>query len=184
MTLSRTQVLEWFKKFEEGKEVIEDDPSPGRPRKSKTDGNIEKIREIIRKNWCLSIRAIAELVNIDKKTVWKILHENLQMKKVCAKMVPKLHTPEQQETRLNMCVEILENIENDPKFLENVITCDESGFFQYDPETKRQFMHWKSLSSPRQKKHGWASPNSKQWLFFFRYPRNFLHRMGTWRSNC
>ena len=45
----------------------------------------------------------------------------------------------------------MENIENDTKFLENVMTCDESWFFQYDPETKRQFMHWKSPSSLRQK---------------------------------
>ena len=121
--------------------MIEDDPRIGRPRTSKTDGNVEKIREIIRKNRCLSIRAIAELVNIDKETVRQILHENLQMKKVCAKMVPTLFTPEEKETRLNICVDILENIENGPKFLENVLTFDESWFFQYDPETKRQSMH-------------------------------------------
>ena len=60
--------------------------------------------------------------------------------------------PEQKDTRLNICVEILEYIENDPKFLENVITCDESWFFQYAPDTKRQSMDWKSSSSPRQKK--------------------------------
>ena len=92
-------------------------------------GTLKKIREIIRKNRCLSIRAIAELVNIDKETVWQILHENLQMKKVCAEMVPKLLTSEQKKTGLNICVDILENIENDPKCLENVITCDESWFF-------------------------------------------------------
>ena len=63
------------------------------------------------------------------------------MKKVFAKIVPKLLILEQKETRFNICVEILENIENDPKVLENVITCDEWRFFQYDPETKRQSMH-------------------------------------------
>ena len=68
-SLSRTQVFEWFKKFKEGREVIEDNPRPGRQRTSKSDGNVKKIREIIRKNRCLSIRAIAGLVNIDKETV-------------------------------------------------------------------------------------------------------------------
>ena len=48
--LSCTQVFEWFKKFKEGREVIEDDPQPGRPRTLKTDGNVKKIRGIIRKN--------------------------------------------------------------------------------------------------------------------------------------
>ncbi|EZA60808.1 hypothetical protein X777_13641 [Ooceraea biroi] len=37
-----------FKKFKEGREEIEDDPRPGRPRTSKTDGNIEKVSEIAR----------------------------------------------------------------------------------------------------------------------------------------
>ena len=75
-SLSRTQVFEWSKKFKEGREVVADDPCPGRPGTSKTDGNVERICEIIRKNRCLSIRAIAELMNIDKETVLQILHEN------------------------------------------------------------------------------------------------------------
>jgi len=53
---------------------------------------------------------------------------------------------------MNICVDILQNTENDPNFLENVITCNESWFSQYDPESRLQSMHWKSPSSPRQKK--------------------------------
>ena len=101
------------------------------------------------------------------------------MKKVCAKMMPKLLTPEQKETRLNICVVILKNIENDVKFLENVITCDELWFFQYDPETKRQAMHWKSPSSRRQKKARMSKSRFKAMMIFFRYPRNCSHRMDT-----
>ena len=103
------------------------------------------------------------------------------MKKVYAKTVPNLLlTPEQKETRLNICFDILENIQNDPKFLEKVMTCDESWFFQYDPETKRQSMHWKSPSSPRQKK-AWMSKSKfkAMMIVFFLYPRNCSHRMGT-----
>jgi len=57
---------------------------------------------------------------------------------------------------MNICADILQNIENDPNFLDNVITCDESWFFPYHPESKHQSMHWKSPSSPRQKK-AWQS---------------------------
>ena len=74
------------------------------------------------------------------------------MKIVCSKMVPRLLTPDQKEIRMNICADILQNIGNDPNLLENIITCDESWFFQYDPESKHQSMHWKSPSSPRQKK--------------------------------
>ena len=71
--LSLTQVLEWFK---EGREEIGDDQRPGRPSTSKTDGNIEKVGEIVRQNRRLSIRAVAELISIDKETGQQILHNS------------------------------------------------------------------------------------------------------------
>ena len=79
--LSRAQVFDWFKRFREGREEIGDDQRPGRPSTSKTGANIEKVGEILRQNRRLSIRAVAELVNIDKETVRQILHNNFNMKK-------------------------------------------------------------------------------------------------------
>lgn len=52
--------------------------------------NIEKIDKIIWQNRRLSFRAVAEMVNIDKENLYTILVENLSMKKVCTKMVPKI----------------------------------------------------------------------------------------------
>jgi hypothetical protein len=84
------------------------------------------------------------------------------MKKVFPKMAPRILTPEQKETPLNICADILQNTENDPNFLGNVISCDESWGFQYDPETKRKSMHWKRPRSQRKKKHGRTSQISKK----------------------
>ena len=132
--LSRTQVFEWFKRFKEGREEIWDDQRSSRPSTSKTDANIEKVGEIVQQNHRQSIQAVAELINIDKETVRQILHNNFNVKKVFfLKIVPRLLTPERKEIWMNICADILQNIENDPNFLENIITCDESWFFQYDP---------------------------------------------------
>ncbi|GFY13863.1 putative mariner transposase [Trichonephila clavipes] len=141
-----------YKRFKDGRQDVEDDSRPGRPSTSKTDENVEKVASLIRSDRRLSIRAIAETVNIDKECVRQILHDNLNMQKVCAKMVPKILTFEQQATRKNVSTDILDAIKNDPNLLEKVITCDESWFFTYDPETKRQSMHWKTPTSPRAKK--------------------------------
>jgi len=122
--LSCTQVFEWFKRFKEGREEIGHDQRHGRPSTPKTDANIEKVGEIVRQNRRLSILAVAELNNTDKETVRQILRNNFNMKKVCSKMVPRLITAEQREIRMNICADIPQNIENDPNFLENVITCD------------------------------------------------------------
>ncbi|GFU42261.1 putative mariner transposase [Trichonephila clavipes] len=111
---------------EDGRQDVEDDSWPDRPSTSKTDENVEKVASLIRSDRRLSIRAIAETVNIDKECVRQILHDNLNMQKVRAKMVPKILTFEQQATRKNVCTDILDAIKNDPNLLEKVITCDES----------------------------------------------------------
>ena len=90
-------------------------------------------------------------------------------------MVPRLLTPDQKEIRMNICADILQNIENDPNLLENTITCDESWFFQYDPESKRQSMHWKSPSSPKQKKAQQSKSKFKALMIFFFDIRGIVH---------
>jgi len=109
-------VLAWFKRFKEGREDIGDDKRPGFPSTPKTEANIEKVGEIVQQNRCLSILAVAELINLDKETVRQILH-NFNMKNVCSEMVLRFPTPEQKEIRMNICDDILQNIESDPNFL-------------------------------------------------------------------
>ena len=45
-----TQTYEWWKRFKEGRTSVDDDPRSGRPSTSKTDDNVEKVREVIRSN--------------------------------------------------------------------------------------------------------------------------------------
>ena len=66
-------------------------------------------------------------------------------------MVPKLLSDEQQECRKELCLDLLQRIENERDFLNLIITSDETWIFTYDPETKRKSMQWMSTSSPRQK---------------------------------
>lgn len=165
--LSRARVFEWFKMFREGREDCKDDERPGRPRTSKTDFNVEKVTELIRKDRRLSLRAIAEQLNISKDVVSQILHDHLNMRKVCAKMVPRLLSQDQKDCRVNICADVLERIENDPTYLERVVTCDETWIFQYDPETKRQSLHWKSPNSPRAKKARMSKSKFKAMVIVF-----------------
>jgi [histone H3]-lysine36 N-dimethyltransferase SETMAR len=173
--LSRTQIFEWYKRFKDGRESFEDDERSGRPRTSITDSNVEKVKEVIRKDRRLGVRAIAELTHINRESVRRILVEELDMKKVCAKMVPRLLTPEQKECRMNISADILESIERDPNFLERVVTCDETWIFQYDPETKRQSMHWKSKNSPRMKKARMSKSRFKAMLIVFFDIKGVIH---------
>jgi transposase len=106
--MSRARVSEWHKRFMEDREEVEDDERPGRPSTSKTEENVEKISEIVRKDRRLSIRMISEMVNMDKETVRQIFHDRLNMRKVCAKLVPKNLTQEQKDNRKNICSDIMD----------------------------------------------------------------------------
>ena len=151
-SMSRTRVFEWHKRFLEGREDVEDDLKSGRPSTAKTDANIERVRELVHRDRRFTIRIMADELGMDKESVRSILVDTLGMRKVCAKMVPRLLTQEQKDRRLNVCQDILQQLEMDNKFLEKVITGDESWIFQYDPETKRQSRQWKTPTSPRPKK--------------------------------
>ena len=89
-----------MKRFSEGKENVTDEERSGRPATSRTEENIVKVRQILHENRRLTVRSIAEQVNIDRETVRKILTEDLDIRKVCAKMVPKELTEEQNQRRV------------------------------------------------------------------------------------
>ena len=100
-------------------------PRCGRPATSKTGENIEKVREKVRCDRCLTVRMIAEEFHFNKDTVRNVTTENLATRKIGAKMVPKILTDEQKDRRMQVCQEILQHIEDEPDLLERVIRGDE-----------------------------------------------------------
>jgi hypothetical protein len=90
---------------------------------------------------------IADELNINECTVHRTVTQDLKMRKVGAKMVPKNLNDNQKGRRNEVSAEMLERRETEPDFLNRVITVYESWFFEYDPETKRQ----SEEMSPRQK---------------------------------
>ena len=54
---------------------------------------------------------------MDGESFRQILREELNMRKVCAKMVPKLLSDEQKERRKELCLDLLQHTENEPHLL-------------------------------------------------------------------
>jgi DNA-directed RNA polymerase sigma subunit (sigma70/sigma32) len=92
--LKKTAVYKWVTRFSEGRESVTDKVRLGWPATSRTEENIAKIRQIARENRRLTVSSIAEQANIDRETVRKILTQDLDTRKVCAKTVPKELTEE------------------------------------------------------------------------------------------
>nr|XP_045001723.1 protein GVQW3 isoform X1 [Jaculus jaculus] len=85
--MSRARVFDWHKRFKEGREDIRDDARSGRPITHRTDENIRKVKDLVCSNRQLTVRMMAEELNLDKETVRLILKENLNMRKVSAKVI-------------------------------------------------------------------------------------------------
>lgn len=76
--------------------------------------------------------------------------------------MPKMLTAEQKQLRVDVSEDILDCVRNDPNFLKNVITGDETWVYGHDPETKVQSSQWKHSSSPEaENKHDKCIAKSK-----------------------
>ena len=75
--MSRLRVFEWCKRFKEGREDVEDDPRSGRPSTPRTDVNIKHVRQMLQKDRRLTVRMIADELDLGKSQVWQIITQDL-----------------------------------------------------------------------------------------------------------
>jgi len=75
--------------FKRGNFSTCDAPRPGRPKTVTTPEIIEKIHELILEDHRITAKSIAEQLGISREVVGSIIHEDLDMRKLSAKWVPK-----------------------------------------------------------------------------------------------
>ena len=129
--------------------------------------NVECVRQKVRSNRRLTVRMIADELGMNSEREWRINTEDLGMRKICAKMVPRLLNEGQKERRVQVCKDILEQLETKHNLLKRVVTGNESWIFQYDPFTKRRSLEWKSALSPRPQKARVFKSKTKVMLITF-----------------
>jgi hypothetical protein len=88
--LSRARVFDWYKSFKEGRTSVENLSHERRPATSVNDENIEKVKEIVLENRRVTEREIASELGISNGSAHTIIHDVLGMRRVCARLVPKL----------------------------------------------------------------------------------------------
>ena len=105
---------------------------------------------------------VAEQLGISRERVGSIIHEDLDMRKLSAKLVPKSLNADQKRHRCQSSEQLLEFFRRDPNdFLSQLVTMDETSLYHYDPETKQQSMEWRHSGSPRPKSSECKNPLEK-----------------------
>ena len=132
---------------------MEDDHRRGKPSTSRTDKNVERLRQKIRSDRRLTVRMIADELGMNIERVWRFITKDLGMRKICAKMVPNMLNKGRKERRVQVCQDILEQLETEPNLLKRVAIGDESWIFEYDPLTKRQSLERKDVRALNERAH-------------------------------
>ena len=170
-----TQIKEWYNRFKQGQTSVESKPRSGRPSTSRNEELIENVRQIVENDRRITINEITEEVGISTGSVHTILTEDLAMRRVSAKFVPKLLVEQQKQQRLDIAQDMLNCANSDSDFMKTIITGDETWVYGYDPETKFQSSQWKHQTSPRPKKARQVRSNVKVMLTCFFDSNGIVH---------
>jgi hypothetical protein len=174
--MSQSKTFLWYKRFKDGRTSVNDDERSGRQSTSTPPQNIAKVHETILADRSRTIHDICEIVGLSYGTVQCILADNLNVRHISAKFVPRLPSDDQKAHRISVCRELKQQTRDDPNFISNIITGDETWVYAYDPETKQQSSQWKSPNSPWPKKVRQVRSNVKSILIVFFDIQGIVHK--------
>jgi histone-lysine N-methyltransferase SETMAR len=86
---SFSTIKKWAAEFKRGRTSLEDDPREGRPKSATPPEIIEQVHDMLSDDRWMKAREIAETIGISKERVGYILHEEMYMKKLCARWVAR-----------------------------------------------------------------------------------------------
>ncbi|GFX72220.1 histone-lysine N-methyltransferase SETMAR [Trichonephila clavipes] len=142
----------WSARFRSGRESVGDVQRPGQANTVKTSDLIDKVDDLVRSDWRVTLRMLALKVDVSYGNVWTIVQDRLRFRRVFAAWVPKQLTDPQKELRMGLALQHLFRYQEDPAFMKRIVTGDETWGHHYEPETKRDSMLWKHALSPPPKK--------------------------------
>jgi hypothetical protein len=86
-TVGRTQAFDWFSKFKSGLISVKDADHSGHPMASKTDENMDKVKELVFENRKITIHEVANMLAISFGSVQSNLKDNLPVHHTAMKFV-------------------------------------------------------------------------------------------------
>jgi hypothetical protein len=150
--MSQSKTFLWYKRFKDGQMSIDNDERSVWPLTSTTPENIAKVRKAILADRRQTIHDAYEIVGLSYGTIQRILVDNLNMRHIFARFVPRLLSDDQKAHHVSVCREFKQQARDNPTFISNIIAGDETWVYCYDPETKQQSSQRKSPNSARPKK--------------------------------
>jgi len=97
----------WVRQFKEGRTSCENKPKEPRPRTSRSKDMIARVEQMVMEDRRLTVKQIAANARISVGSLDTILHEDLKMRKVSARWVPRMLANENKASHVAMCQAML-----------------------------------------------------------------------------
>ena len=128
-----------FRQFQCNQFTVQHAPRSDRPSTSLTKQTIDARRKIIEDDPHSTYQQIEAILGISSTTINSIIHDYLNLRKVCGGWIPHALTDDQKQLPLQFCRHSLKRFEeNRSRHVFDIITGDESCFYHYDPQLKEQ----------------------------------------------
>ena len=88
--INRASVFEWHKRFKEGMESVRYNERCGRSKEVRTPELVGQIKNFMDKDRRVSIKTISAQFEVSMGTVHTIIRDELKMRKICARFVPRV----------------------------------------------------------------------------------------------
>ena len=137
----------WVANINAGTFTMEKGVSPGRPRGTRTSQLVRKVDDMLANDPRLLTWDLAELLNIDQKSVYRIVTEDLDLKHVCSVWVPAKLSDKNKKDRVTCCKRILKTVNQ-----------SQSGVYCVEDEL---WVNWDIIKSKQQNKT-WIKKNGKR----------------------
>ena len=93
---------------------VNDDEHYGQPSTSTTPENIAKVQKDILADLRQTIHYVCEIVGLSYGTVQRILADNLNMRLISARFVPRLLSDDEKALHVSVCMELKQQARDDP----------------------------------------------------------------------
>lgn len=142
---SAATCFRWHREFERGRETVTDESRCGRPKSATDRLHIEIVKKILDEDRRQTVRQVANRAGISRMSAFRIIHDDLEMTRVCARFVPRFLTDQHRRRRVEASTRNLEKYDEErSKFFKGITTQDETWLHHYEPESKDQSSQWRT----------------------------------------
>ena len=165
--MKRTALHKWYSRYKNGYESVMDVQRSRRPT-SITSLKVQEIKELLDKDTRIMVRDVSKWVDCSVGTVHTIIHENLNMRRLSARWIPKMLLECQKAQRVESCQRFVQRFEREAEdFLSRIVTEDETWISLYEPESNEQSTMWKIPGCQSTKKFKVSRSTKKQMFIRF-----------------